>query len=193
MLSKNLIIPVFVLISLLQLVIPARMILNKEDILASGTAFSFRMVPVDPNDPFRGKYITLRFSDNTFDVAGDLKYYENDRVYVLFTTDADGFAQIKSVSKIKPDQERDYLKTTVAAVLPGKKTRLTLEYPFTRFYMQEFKAPEAERLVNEAMQDTSAVSYAVVNIKDGQSVLVDVMLNGISISEQLDKTSQVDK
>ena len=61
-------------------------------------------------------------------------------------------------------------------------SKLLIEFPFDRFYMEESKAYDAELTYNRTLPDTSQVAYALVNIKNGESVLKDVMINGISIS-----------
>ena len=58
---------------------------------------------------------------------------------------------------------------------------VTIHYPFERFYLEESKASEAERLYWEANSDSTQATYAVVRIKDGNAALQDVMINGESI------------
>ena len=53
MLSKKIIFPLFILVALAQLFVPAKMILDREDVLSTGTAFNFKTRPIDPTDPFR--------------------------------------------------------------------------------------------------------------------------------------------
>ena len=52
---------IFIVVGLVQLFVPANMILNEETILKSGTVYKFKTRPVDPNDPFKGKYINLNY------------------------------------------------------------------------------------------------------------------------------------
>ncbi|HMB62545.1 MAG TPA: hypothetical protein VKN36_05700, partial [Eudoraea sp.] len=57
------------------------------------------------------------------------------------------------------------------------------DYPFDRFYMEESKANEAELTYRQSQRDTSKITYALVRIKNGEAVLKDVMIDGISIRE----------
>lgn len=57
---------IFVLVAALQLFIPAQMILKQETILKKGTAYKFKAQPVDPSDPFKGKYINLNYEIDSF-------------------------------------------------------------------------------------------------------------------------------
>ena len=66
--NKNIIIILFLLVALAQLFVPAQMIYNQEDILDTGKLVKFQCEPIDPNDPFRGKYITLNFKENRIKV-----------------------------------------------------------------------------------------------------------------------------
>ena len=56
-----------------------------------------------------------------------------------------------------------------------------VDYYFNRYYMDEFKAADAEKIYRESNRDTSKETYSLVNIKDGEAVLTDVVIDGISI------------
>ena len=59
---------VFVLVALMQLFVPANMIWSREKVLNEGKIYKFKTAPIDPNDPFRGKYISLNFEQNAIEV-----------------------------------------------------------------------------------------------------------------------------
>jgi uncharacterized membrane-anchored protein len=185
--NKKLLLTALVIAALAQLYFPAKMIINKETVLNTGKEFKFRTAPIDPNDPLRGKYITLVFKENTFDVHRDSNWASNESVFVILTTDEQGFAKIKSVSKEKPTDDQDFIKGKVTYVSYNGNHRLFIEYPFNRFYMEESKAYDAERLYRRSLPDTSQKVYALVNIKDGDAVLKDVRINDISIREIVSK------
>lgn len=48
----------------IQLAIPGYMIFEQNQILTEGTAYKFKTRPIDPYDPFRGRYVTLAFEAN---------------------------------------------------------------------------------------------------------------------------------
>lgn len=180
----------FILTCLAQLFIPAKMIMDQEDVLKTGTEFKFRTRPVDPNDPFRGKYVTLDFKDNRFIYREDseIKFEGNENVFIEFTTDQDGFAKIAKVVKTKPTQP-DYLETKVDYINPinSGETELWVYYPFDRYYMEESKAQPAEDAYREANRDTSQITYALVSIKNGSAVLKDVVIDGKSIKDLVEE------
>ena len=87
----------FVLIVIVQLSVPLKMIHDKQSPLIYGQEFTFKTEPIDPYDPFRGKYVTLSFSDNYLEMDEYKKWKYGETVYVQFFEGEDGFAKIKSI------------------------------------------------------------------------------------------------
>ncbi len=173
----------FILVALVQLYVPAKMILDKEGVLRSGTEYKFRTAPIDPSDPFRGKYITLDHDGTIVSVQDEQDWVEGEEVYVSLSTGEDGFASIGSISKGKPSGDRDFVRATVGYVSSDSSNRVTIEYPFDRYYMEESKAYDAELVYRESQGDTTQVTYALVSVKEGEAVLKEVYINGIPIRE----------
>jgi uncharacterized membrane-anchored protein len=174
------------LLALVQLYVPAGMILNREKVLSSGKEYKFQVAPVDPSDPFRGKYITLRYRHNTFQVSDANAWEMGEVVFVHLRRDPSGFARIGQVSKKKPPSSVNYVKARVAYVSQDKPNKtLVVDYPFDRYYMEESKALPAEQAYGASLQDTTQVTYALVNIKAGDAVLKDVMIGEVPIREKV--------
>lgn len=172
---------VFVIVAILQLAVPAKMILDKENILSLGVPYKFRTAPIDPYDPFRGKYITLSFDANQFEVPNDSLWHAGDVVYVHLGKDKDGFAKIKDITRQPPaDGNIDYVK---AMIRYAYDERVTIDYTFNHFYMEESKAEDAENTYRSLQFDTAQVVYALVNVRKGEAVLKDVKVNDVSISD----------
>jgi uncharacterized membrane-anchored protein len=181
--NKKILFAVFVLVALVQLYVPAKIIWDREEILKTGSEFKFKTVPIDPSDPFRGKYITLSYIENTVKVENENDWTMGEKIYVHLTTTKDGFAKVQSVSKEKPTENQDYLEAKVYYVSGNAANKLTIDYPFDRFYMEESKAHKAEIAYRQSQRDTSKMTYAVVRIKKGVAVLKDIMVDGIPIGE----------
>ncbi len=181
--SKKILLTAFILVALAQLYVPAKMILDKEDVLDTGTEYRFKTAPIDPNDPFRGKYITLSYDENTVEIPNKQDWIRGETIYVFFMTDNDGFAKIKSILKEKPTNNQDFLKAKVGYVSGNGTNKLTIDYPFDRYYMEESKAYDAELTYRQSQLDTNQITYALVNIKNGDAVLKDVLIDGTSIRE----------
>lgn len=177
----------FILMVAVQLVVPASMIYNAEAIIAKGTEYKFITTPIDPTDPFRGKYITLSYRENRFQIYNPEEWSTNEIVFVTLTTDENGYAKISSVSKEMPADQQDFVKAKVSYVtnLENEDNYMTISYPFDRYYMEESKASEAETLYLESLRDTNLITYGLVNIKAGEAVLKDVMIDGKSIKEMV--------
>ncbi len=180
--NKKAVLPVFLLVVAAQLFVPFKMIYDREDVLATGNEHKFKTAPIDPNDPFRGKFITLDYEDNMVEVANAEDWNYRDEVYAILTKDDNGYTRIKSISKVKPPGEVEYVKAKVGFIT-NDSGKISIDYPFDRYYMEESKAYEAELVYRGSSRDTSQVAYALVNIKNGEAVLKDVKINGQSIRE----------
>lgn len=187
---KNKAIYVFVLVALVQLYVPAKMIWDREDIIKQGQVYKFKIAPIDPSDPFRGKYIDLRFDANIFEVRSAEEWNRNERVFVFLKEDTDGFAIIQDVQKEAPTNDQAYVEAEVDYVVQNQQKELFISYPFSRYYMEESKALEAELLYNRMINDTTKTVYAVVAIDKGKGVLKDVMVDGVRIEEAVGRQSE---
>ena len=90
---------IFIIVAAIQLCVPIKMILNREDIINNGNIYKFKTEPIDPNDPFRGKFITLHYEDDKIDVKQEEDWIRDESIFVYLTSDKDGFAKNLSVSK----------------------------------------------------------------------------------------------
>lgn len=181
--KKTLLIAVFILVAFAQLFVPAKMILDREEVLNSGKEYKFKTSPIDPTDPFRGKYIILNFDEDNYEEKQSRIWNRGETIYVLFRSDQAGFAKIESVSKKAPSLNEDFLKTKVSHISYTDSTKITINFPFNRFYMEESKAYEAEKIHITSGRDTSHKTYASVYIKNGDAVLKDVLIDDVSIVE----------
>lgn len=185
--SKIILYASFILVALVQLYVPAKMIWNKENVIEKGAEYKFKAAPVDPSDPFRGKYISLNYDANTFEISNEQDWEGGEIIYVTIITDEAGFAKVKSVSKEKPTENHYFIKAKVSYITGSSPGKLIIDYPFDRYYMEESKAYDAEQTYRQSQQDTNQVTYALVSVKDGDVVLKDILIDGISIREIVKK------
>jgi len=186
MIPKKYLILLFVLTGVAQLAVPISMVYNHNSVLENGTPFKIKTIPIDPNDPFRGKYIVLRYRDNKIERPTTEKWEENEKVFVSLSHDDDGYGYISDIGKDVPNDISNYIQTKVSHVTPvnGKVTQTVwIDYPFDRFYMEESKAPRAEKLYNESTRDTSSTTCALLMVADGRFVLKDVLIDGVPIAD----------
>lgn len=176
----------FIVVALVQLFVPAQMIFNKETIINSGVAYKFKTQPVDPSDPFRGKYITLNFEQNSAKTI-DSTWKRKDKVYVYFKTDSLGFAKVNQVSRTPTGFNKDFIVADVSWYNKRGQV-LNFNLPFNRYYMEETKAYDAEVAVRNNQRDSLPnTTYALVYIKNGEAVLSDVLINETSIKDFVEK------
>lgn len=186
---KSLILVSFVFLSFIQLFIPAKMILNREEVLADGVEYYFPTAPVDPDDPFRGKYIYLNFTTNSVVVDSTFSdsFEWNQEVFVELEKDDKGIVKIANIYDNAPaDAHIDYIKAVISNVEYDRHTgqkEIFVDFPFDRFYMEESKAYDAELLYNESSRDSTSATNAVVMVLDGKAVLKDVQIDGVSIKD----------
>ncbi|WP_027395363.1 GDYXXLXY domain-containing protein [Aquimarina latercula] len=174
----------FIVIALAQIFVPIHMIVNNEDVLISGTEYKFKTRPVDPTDPFRGKYITLQYEMNHFDTK-DTTYVVGEEIYVYLKNDNEGFAEASQISKVPVKTEKDYVTARVTYYYNGQ---VNFQLPFNTYYMEETKAYDAEVAYVEANRDSLSNNiYALVYIKDDHVVLKDVLIDDIPIKEYVEK------
>jgi uncharacterized membrane-anchored protein len=181
----------FALLVAAQWFVPVSLITKSERTLVDGTEFRFRTQPVDPSDPFRGKYITLSFEAANIMVrdTAQHQYEPGEDVFASIVLDSAGFAVVDSLYTEDPrDESLTMLKSKVnyAYMEADGGQSVQIDFPFERLYLEESKASEAERVYWQNQRfvtdSTTAIkSYAVVRIRDAHAVLVDVMINDRSI------------
>ncbi|WP_378178162.1 GDYXXLXY domain-containing protein [Aquimarina sp. SS2-1] len=174
----------FIIVALAQIFVPTQMILGSEGTINKGTAYKFKTRPIDPTDPFRGKYITLQYEMNHFNTA-DSSYVVGEEIYIYLKNDEEGFAEVSDISKTPLETERDYVTARVTYYYKGK---VNFQLPFNTFYMEETKAYDAELAYAKANRDSLPNNvYALVYVKDDQVVLKDVLIDDIPIQEYVEK------
>jgi len=181
---------IFVALALVQLFIPAQMIWGREQVLKEGIAYKFKTRPVDPNDPFRGKYITLNYKLNSVETK-DTLWTRNEDIYVKLSKDSLGFATVNKVSRSKFDVSDDFVKAKVRWYNSREHT-VNSDLEFDRYYMEASKAYDAEVAYVESLRDSLPENdtYAIVHVKNGEAVLADVIINEMSIKDYVDKENK---
>lgn len=185
--NKYIYITLLFLLFAIQLFVPAQMIYQQEDTLDTGTAYKFKTRPIDPTDPFRGKYIVLNYELSSFATNDEGWNDYTGEVFVYLKTDKEGFAAVKTVSKALLDISDDYV--IAESKYNGGKT-VNFDLPFDRFYMNENKAYDAELSVREAQIDTTKTCYGLVYVKEGSAVLQNVFIDNTPIQEFVDNYQQ---
>lgn len=182
--NKKILIPIFIAMVLVQLFVPFQMVFDSEGVIADGAEYKLKTQPYDPKDPFRGNYVRLNFEISRYTSPDSTGWKKGETVYVILRKDSDGFGEIARVIQFEPGPQLDYLDATLRSFYrTDRGTQLVLDLPFERFYMQEEKAPVAEQIFNRSARDSTKQTYAIVSVNNGEAILRDVQIDGVSLSE----------
>jgi uncharacterized membrane-anchored protein len=174
-----------------QFLVPYSLIHRWERVHEEGELFRFVTQPIDPVDPFQGRYVALNIEQNyIFDPAAYTRLVERQqRGFALVDVDDDGFARFSSWSDERPANGA-YLATGAYRGTvnfnrnnPREESQkvLRLKIPFSRYYMPETKAPLAE--IEAATANREGHCWVEVRILEGQAVIEDVKIDGQSLRD----------
>ena len=175
----------FILLVLFQVYVPASIVFNQERIYFAGATYKMQLAPIDPNDPFRGKYIILSFRENITKLPEDSKLEEGKTVYVVMKPGKNDFLAIDSIaSEFKSVKAPAVcIKASIGSISETSNgyKEAHIDYPFTRFYVEESKASEAEQRYLKAANDTNSLSYGLLSVYNENVLVNDVIINGESL------------
>lgn len=173
----------FVLLAAIQWIIPGRMIYQNEDVLKHGVEYKFKTAPIDPTDAMRGKYVALSFDLDRYETSLTEEYKNKSYAYIVLKNDSAGYAAIDRIEKTTPPAG-DYIKVEIFQAYERDNMQVVhLNLPFDRYYMEESKAEEAEKIYRESNnRDNESEAFAVVRVKDGKAVLADLYVDAKPIS-----------
>lgn len=178
----------FGLLCLVQIAVPATMVIQHQQTITGGTAWRFQTAPVDPNDPFRGRYVRLSFAAEREPVPmanSGMIYIANDtRMYAELIADGDGFARLVRLHEGRP-ASGDYLDVFVRNMQgpddrkdKNQPAAAFVRLPFDRYYLPEDRALSVEREYAAAARSAQESTYAEVRVRDGHAALVSLVFGG---------------
>lgn len=178
----------FGLVCLAQIAVPASLVVQHEQTRAAGTLWKFQTAPVDPNDPFRGRYVRLSFAAAReyvpFADSGMIYIKPQTRMYAELALGPDGYARLVRLHEERPANV-EYLDVFVRDVhySRGEKAdrappEVFVRLPFDRYYLPEDRAPQVEREYADASRSAQANTYAEVRVRNGHAALVSLVLDG---------------
>lgn len=180
--SRKVYLIIFAAVMLTQWAVPGWIILESESVLSNGEEYHFQTQPVDPTDPFRGKYITLHFEENSINVPAGQELSKGDKVYVALDRNEEGYAILKGLYRNASEVDGIAMQAIVEYVSPGDSVEnVLLQNSFEKFFLEESKASDAERVYWENSRDEKNKPYAVVMVHDGVPILKDVRIGDKSI------------
>lgn len=174
----------------IQLAIPGYMIFEQNQILTEGTAYKFKTRPIDPYDPFRGRYVTLSYAadQEVIPVMEGSNIESEDWVYALVGVDDDGYAVLEVLTDVKPEEGQDYLY--LETFYRGYDGGFLVSLPFDRYFASEENAPKIESAVWRRQREQVEDVYAKIRILNGKGTIEDLYVNDILIREYIEKQAE---
>jgi uncharacterized membrane-anchored protein len=191
-------------LSVAQLGAAALSIVRHETTLALGTLYKIESAPVDPADPFRGRYVAIRpairlagpLSPETEAVIERVGLFRGrgegrGKAYVVLTTGSDGFARASAIVA-EPPASGDFLEfvqTDMRVVRAAEQDRPAefgrmIVLPFDRYYMSESAAPAAEERYREASRRNDETrAWITVRVRNGRGVVEGLYIDGVPIED----------
>ena len=190
-------------LSAAQLTAAAWSIVRYEMTLATGSIYKMKTAPVDPADPFRGRYVAIQPvlplrqppSPAVVDLLDQVGTFRPNTArttaYAVLGTGADGFAHVAEVVR-EPPRTGDYVKIAgvrrraIEPVEQGREPELVRDVvlPFDRYYMAEASAPAAEQRYREALRrDDDVDAWITVRVRSGVGVIEGLFIDGVPIED----------
>jgi len=126
--------------------------------LITGKSIVLATMPVDPFDPFRGQYLSIRYEISSLKGVG---FEDGDTIYVSLKEE-DGIWRYDSVSHTKP--AGDFIKGKVTSVERGN---IRVEYGIEQFFFE-----------GRANLPTRNITVEVKVAPSGRARLVQMLHNG---------------
>ncbi|MCJ7755617.1 MAG: GDYXXLXY domain-containing protein [Thermoanaerobaculales bacterium] len=188
--NRSLRLALFVVVALVQLAVAGSAIVKSELALRTGEAFRFRIQPVDPVDAFRGRYVAIRFAVERAPAADDLEVRSGKHVFVPLEVDADGYAALGR-AEVDPPSTGSYLRLRAGVVSPDEEGNrwVWVTLPFRRYYMDEERAPAAERAVWGGRRGQREASISV-RVRNGVGVIEELYIDDVPIHQWLVENAQ---
>lgn len=175
--SKKIIFAVF---AVLVILVPLYIIMNSEDVLENGHRHKIRLQGYDPFDPFRGKYLRLRFEDR-LPFTDDLK--QGDPVYVLLEKDSLGFSYFSTAVKERPKQH-DYIEAQLLFIYESN-VQVKIDN-LNKYFINEDKAKKAEEVMAEYTRNRPDELYLAIRVLNGETRIEDIFVREKPLLEYLE-------
>ena len=181
---KYLLLTGLIVLIIIQWLVPLNMIRVRDNVLKEGKLFRFETQPIDPSMPFTGKYVHLNFKISEYKTISKDSLKAGQEIFVLLENDAAGFAKVAGITRTQPSVNTNFVKAACGYVYKIGDTLVTsIDFPFTRFYMDEYKAPAAETEYHAANLDSTKKAFALISLLNGEAVIKDVMIDDRSLKD----------
>ncbi|HEY3486828.1 MAG TPA: GDYXXLXY domain-containing protein [Gammaproteobacteria bacterium] len=176
-----------------QLIVLTIMAGKREYIRAYGTEIYLRTAPIDPNDPFRGEFVRLRYpmsSVNPKQLRGTVEQHRDDKdypVYAVLTPNAGGIYVLDYLTDEAPTQGmfiKGYLSNDWH--LRGwNGTSIGVRYGIEQYFVEQGQGPKLEELMGQRNELQIPLEMRVAVGDDGTSLIKDHRLSALGIKLEM--------
>lgn len=166
--------------ALLQLAAPVSLIMSYENTLAQGKVFKVRCRPVDPEDAFRGRYLTL---DLQIEAVSPAENPQHGFGWLELMEGPDGFARVKAFHDLKGPRCEPCVKGRERFSFDPETERSipSFHLEVTRFYLEEQRARRLDPLFAKAVRERTV--WAVIRAKNGVAAIENVYIDGKPVGD----------
>ncbi|MEI6872755.1 MAG: GDYXXLXY domain-containing protein [Verrucomicrobiota bacterium] len=174
---------------------PLASIRTQEEVIARGEVVRIAVAAPDPYDPLRGRYLRVRPQEVDVVLGPELAHLKSgNQVWVQLEKRSDELHHIGKVTEEKP-VAGDYVQGTLRSAWTRSSNpaehvpKMSIEWPFDRFYLNEKLAPQADVWLRENTRGKKTI-VAELRLLKGKAVLTDLELDGRSFREILKERAQ---
>ncbi len=134
--------------------------------LMTGSAMVLATQPVDPFDPLRGQYMTIRYEINV--VPKPINASTGDTIYVSLKEDAEGIARHAGTSLRQPSKGM-FIKGEIKQIY-GDETRI--EYGIEQYFFERNAQFETQNIQVEVKVSSGGQARITRLLKDGKPLKI---------------------
>jgi len=158
------------------------MIASRELILAKGTRVLMTVQPVDPYDPMRGRYVSLRPDMKEPESAHDSNGQTGPSpvFFAVLGLDEQGFSRVVSYETKRP-RGKTYLAV--------RRHYGAVEWPVDRYYVREDLGPKADAYMSKIAWGalTAEKAYIAARVLNGELAIEGLYFDGKPFEDTLKK------
>jgi uncharacterized membrane-anchored protein len=161
---------------LIQMALIAVMVVDRVNILRSGTDVTLQTRPVDPRDFLRGDYVILNYDISSVP-AGALTAQRGTTVYVKLAPNPEGFYQAVSAhaSLVEVASPEVLIRGRVA----GSGSNLQVRYGIERYFV-----PEGEGRKLESARNERKLTVVVAVTPGGRAAIKRLLIDGEAVYDE---------
>lgn len=185
----------FILVAIAELFIPWQMISKQAGFADTGKEFKFKTDSKfkgrnnRTGASLQGKYVLLHFEQDEIRIKDRKEWAVIENAYIQLNNDSAGFAEIQSVTKVKPKNTTDWIRARVF-VKWNDSTSLVIVYPFNKYFIEDTKHKSIDSVIKYGLNDSVSTNYLLVKIKENQFLSRDLIIDGISFKERIEATKK---